>query len=244
MRRMRTRATRSAALAVGALAACGFAAGCRSTGRAPRPAPTTVVAPASERHPSVVAVMASGGGSGGTSTGFYVAPDRVVTCGHGVVGRERWGIRGRDGKRVASGGVLASSSALDLAVIDVPREGAPPPFALADAPPRVGDPVRVVWHRGSRTQRTDAGVVTSREFAMDSWASLFSIRAPLDLGCSGAPVLDANDRVVGVVVAGDPERGVFSAVPVRHVPPLLARAAAKSAGAAAPRGPVLRPESR
>jgi S1-C subfamily serine protease len=239
---MRSMLQRGGLACAGLVAVAVGLAACRSSGSAGPRVPAAAPLPPGPPNPSVVAVMSSGGGNGGVSTGFYVGPDRVLTCAHGVVRRDRRGIRGLDGKRVRAGGVVASSAEHDLAVIEVPREGAPPALPLSDGLPNVGEPVRVVWQANSRTQRSDPGVVISRPAPNPPWASLFRIRAPLALGCSGAPVLDARGNVVGVVVAGDVEGGVFSAVPVHHVRPVVERAASRTqASTSEPGGPALTP---
>jgi S1-C subfamily serine protease len=230
---IRTLVAAAGALAI--LAGCS-AASTRATGA---PLEQTLVAPS----PSVVVVTASGGAPREFSTGFFVRPGVVVTSGHGVEGRSRLSVRSSGGARVSAGGILAASREHDLAALDVGGEVAAPALALSDRLPRAGDSLRVIWAGSARAQRTDRVVVAKEETFIAPWGSVFEIRARLALGCSGAPVLDGQDEVVGVLVAGNPERGFFYAVPARFVRTLVAGLSTKSPARTTPAQPVLDPHA-
>jgi S1-C subfamily serine protease len=162
--------------------------------------------------------MASGGRPGVVSSGFFVGPGVVVTTGHGIEGATRRSIRRfPEGQRTPVLDLLGESRDHDLATLDVGSDVPAAPLRLSNRSARVGESVRVVWAKNSRTQRTDRAVVSRGEAFVRPWGVVFQIRASLELGCSGAPVLDDQGNVLGVVIAGSPTGGFFFAVPPRFV---------------------------
>lgn len=140
----------------------------------------------------------AGFNSGGTGTGFYIAPRLLLTAAHVVADC--------DAPALADGTPLewlASDEALDVAVLRAPRR-APRWLSLADDPLRLGQRVYAIgfpYYSIAGTSLTLTGGNVSALAGIDDDARFFSFSAPVQPGNSGGPLLDARGRVLGLVVA-------------------------------------------
>lgn len=150
---------------------------------------------------------------------------QVATAYHCVAagGRPRVTLRG--GAR-ATGRVVATDVAADLAVIEVPELAGRAWLAVADAPPAPGAPVWALGHplgkdvptgflQGTLRWSSAAGAVSA------VGPAALQVSAPLNPGNSGGPVVDAEGRVVGVAsrrLSGD---GLGFAARADRLPALL-----------------------
>jgi putative serine protease PepD len=113
--------------------------------------------------------------------------------------------------------VVTVDEGRDLAVLAVGQRL--PALPLAEAPPRVGDPVLVVGSPLGLEQSVVSGIVSALR------TSHIQISAPLNPGNSGGPVVDADGRVIGVAVlrVGDETtEAIGLAIPVAEVCALIA----------------------
>ncbi|GIV01003.1 MAG: hypothetical protein KatS3mg014_2618 [Actinomycetota bacterium] len=154
----------------------------------------------------------------GQGSGFVVRSRRggstLLTNFHVV--RDAWesgtAVTLRQGDRTYRGSVVAVSRAEDLAAISVPVRL--PRLELARHAPRAGEPVVVVGSPLGLEHTVVTGVVSGQR------ERYLQISAPLSPGDSGAPVLDASGRVVGVAVSkvvGVDVEGISFAIPVETV---------------------------
>jgi S1-C subfamily serine protease len=151
------------------------------------------------------------------SAGFFVAPDVVATSNHGVAGRHKPMIKTRDGKELK---VLAihRDESCDLALIRVTPQG----VALAMADPEVGQRVATVAHPHGWKWTVTSGVVSAddREVTMQdkSFDGLLQVDCPINVGCSGGPLVDENGRAVGMVLAYKTSAaGIAFGLPLRKI---------------------------
>lgn len=176
----------------------------------------------SEAAETVLLVRAVGCDGRATSgTAFVVDTDRgpaLLTNRHVVEASGTVGVRSLDGSTsVRVIGVRLSSSA-DVAVLEVDDVGAlPPALALAQGPPSVGDPVRLIGFPAA-TPFTAVGEV----------AEIAPTRLILDVevapGASGSPVVAEGGEVIGQVHAvTGAGRGV--ATPAASLPAAITDAA-------------------
>jgi S1-C subfamily serine protease len=185
---MSRRAAAAAGLAItSALGGCGGAA-----------APTAPVAPA-----LLAVTVTEPSGATSIATAFAAGDGRAVTVAHAIAGRAV--LVAPPGGRARRARVVATDARLDLAVLEVPGLKAP---ALRVTRPHAGEGTSVLVMRGGRSQSLRATVrrvITAR--VRDAPGAAVRVRPALELdaavmqGDSGAPVLDGEGRVVGMVFA-------------------------------------------
>jgi S1-C subfamily serine protease len=155
---------------------------------------------AASRLPTVLALTAHGTGlTPQAATAFVAGDGRIVTVAHAVGGQGWLRVGGRGAR------VVRTDPRLDLAVLRVAGMDAP---ALRTAKAAAGQDVRILVLRDGAARSLPATVrrtITARvRDAPDARAQTrpaLELDAAIAQGDSGAPVLDARDRVVGVVFA-------------------------------------------
>lgn len=143
------------------------------------------------------------------ATAFSVAPGRAVTVAH-AVGRHRTVLVAAPGQRARRARVLRTDARLDLAVLAVP-DVRTPVFATERLESGMYGFVQVV--RGSERvtlhmqmlRRITANVRDAPGAAAHVRPAL-ELRTVVEQGDSGAPVLDLNGRVIGMVFAQASDR--------------------------------------
>lgn len=168
-------------------------------------------------HPAVVSIVGRRGSVTEVGTGFLVAPDRVVTCRHAVVGTDTVHVRLADGRQVSARGVLADPRTVDLVLLAVDPIGDVPPLALSPGEPAIGQELLVVGSRSGRAQSGAGAVVESGEMRWPGAGTVVRLRAYLSGGLSGAPALDADGGVAAVVVQRTIDGEAGYAIPARFV---------------------------
>jgi S1-C subfamily serine protease len=145
--------------------------------------------------PSVVGI-----GRRHRGAGFVIAQDRVLTNAHNVRGATAT-VRFAGG-RAETGTVVGVDWDGDLAVIDVPTEGATP-IEWSEGGVNVGSLVLAVTPTPTGTVRATFGFVSAMEQAFRGpggrrIAGSLEHTAPLAPGSSGSPVLDVDGRAAGI----------------------------------------------
>jgi S1-C subfamily serine protease len=179
----------------------------------------SAIAHASRGGPATPALVAVGDGPATIATGFTVGGDRVVTVAH-VLDGAAVTVRGADGI-ARRGRVLRRDDAVDLALVAVPGLGgdgigaASRTAGLGAVLLRDGSrPATVVRQADARVRAGDGRLLARRP--------VLELRADVRAGDSGAPVVDAGGRVVGVVFARSRARdGVAWAVDAEGLARLL-----------------------
>jgi putative serine protease PepD len=245
-RRRRALPATMCAIAVGAVAAAGYAVGAggdapaaESAARLPASggqlAATRINSIYARAGEAVVSVQA-GGGSG---TGFLIDRDgTIVTNAHVVGDAGQVRVRFDDDASPVSARVVGTDPSSDLAVLDVDASAADgvTPLALAASDTvEVGDAAIAIGFPLGLDRTATAGIVSGLEreieapngFRIDE---VIQTDAPINPGNSGGPLLDAKGRVIGVNSqiatsgAGGGNVGIGFAVPsdtVREIVPRL-----------------------
>ncbi|MGZ4202307.1 MAG: S1C family serine protease [Thermoleophilaceae bacterium] len=147
--------------------------------------------------PSVVGL----GRGWGLGSGVIVGKDRVLTNAHNLR-RDEVTVTFSDGTR-EPGKVLGVDADLDLAVLEVLTNGRPPLEWADSAEPGIGTPLVALANPGGRGLRVTLGFVSSgpRSFRGPRGrrvAGAIEHTAALPRGSSGGPLVNLDDRLVGV----------------------------------------------
>lgn len=150
--------------------------------------------------PSSVAIQTFDGRGNPLSrgSGFFIAPDRVITNRHVIDKSSRVELHLVDGKKFAAKGVLAIDGEGDLALLQV---DVPPSLAAAlpisRAVPQEGESIVVVGNPFGLEGSVSNGIVSAvREIS--GYGKIIQITAPISPGSSGSPVVNMYGQVIGV----------------------------------------------
>jgi S1-C subfamily serine protease len=174
-----------------------------------------------------------------TGSGFLV--DRsgdILTDYHVIDGADRaHGVTVEfENETTRSASVVAIAPDSDLAVLRVDMRGVPPvrPLSLGDSSSvRVGDPTLTIGNPFGIDRTLNSGIVAALQHEIQaadgrSIDNVIQTDQPLGAGSSGAPLLDADGRVIGInsqiATAGpDNTQRLSVAIPVDTADSLLAR---------------------
>jgi S1-C subfamily serine protease len=189
-----------------ALAALAAAAGCGGGD-----------ARSSTSAPTIVRVVAGSGPAREVATGWVAGDGRVMTVAHALDGARTARVTEPGGGSARPARVIARSARLDVAVLAVDGLRGP---ALRSSSGRAGQPATLWVLRDGRPRRLPATVrraITARVRAQPGDAAQLrpglELSVPIAGGDSGAPLLDADGRLLGVAFArADADDGVAYAV--------------------------------
>ena len=201
-------------LALGALLSCA---------RAPqqivseKPVVLTVDSASKKVRNSTVRVVSLIGTARGYGSGFFVAPDKIVTNIHVVSDYGPILVQSADKKITWSVEKVAGFDVKnDLVVLKLAGKGMPLSLGNNDAV-RIGDTVTVIGYPAEKYKVTQGAVQSIR--SVDKWI-LLKIDAPK--GSSGAPVLNSDGQVIGIVVGHGGDSHNY-AIPVNALKVLLVK---------------------
>jgi S1-C subfamily serine protease len=138
----------------------------------------------------------------GSGTGFFVAPQRVLTARHVIDHCAVLTIRGNDGKTVTAE-LVADDRKSDLAVISIKTLAVSVATFRPTDTTHTGEAVATVGYPTHGLPRIEPFLTAGTMAAADSpeGPSRFAISADVRPGNSGGAVLDEYGQVVGVVTA-------------------------------------------
>ncbi len=131
-------------------------------------------------------------------SGFFIAPDRIVTNRHVIEKSSRVEVHLMDGKKFVVKGVLAIDGEGDLALlqVDVPRAFAIP-LPIVRTVPQEGESIVVVGNPFGLEGSVSNGIVSAvREIS--GYGKIIQITAPISPGSSGSPVVNMYGQVIGI----------------------------------------------
>jgi S1-C subfamily serine protease len=194
----------------------------------PKAVPTNAEDAASHTSPIFLIVAKTDGGDIVSGTCFYLArPDGrwLITANHVIRDAQPDSIIVRVGQTSIPLKIFAQDRATDLAALTPSRSIGYAPLTLRDTSPQSGEMVSFSGFpipdvMGVNIATTVQGAVTNATSTVGGMAD-FKIDAPTTGGDSGAPVLDAQRAVVGIVVYSADNRQAAYAVDGLNVIKLL-----------------------
>ncbi|MEV8531180.1 trypsin-like peptidase domain-containing protein [Streptomyces sp. NPDC051211] len=184
-------------------------------------APASVAGIAATALPGVVTLHVSGGGSGGTGTGFVLDRNgHILTNNHVVAGAKQIFVTFSTGESVAAT-LVGRDTGYDLAVVKVAGVRGLSPLSLGNSENvKVGDPVVAIGAPFDLSNTVTAGIIsaTGRPITAGgdkgdgsdiSYVDALQTDAPINPGNSGGPLLDSRARVIGInsAIRGAEESG-------------------------------------
>lgn len=151
-------------------------------------------------------------------SGFFIAPDRIVTNRHVIERSSRVEVHLMDGKKFVVKGVLAVDGEGDIAMlqVDVPKELAIP-LPIVRTVPQEGESIVVVGNPFGLEGSVSNGIVSAvREIS--GYGRIIQITAPISPGSSGSPVVNMYGQVIGVATLQAAEgQSLNFAVPAERI---------------------------
>jgi len=136
-----------------------------------------------------------------TGSGFFISADgEFVTNEHVIIGAKRMSVKMENGAHYVVKRTLASSSRLDLAILQI--EGRDIPYLKLEtaSTPEVGTRIAVIGSPVALEGTLSDGIISAiRTKESGTW---IQITAPISPGSSGSPVLNSAGEVVGIVTLG------------------------------------------
>ncbi|REJ79107.1 MAG: tetratricopeptide repeat protein [Acidobacteria bacterium] len=150
--------------------------------------------------PSAVAIETfdASGNSITRGSGFFIAPNRIITNRHVIERSNRVEVHLNNGRKFTASGILAVDGEGDLALIEVsvPPELAPP-LSIRDLSPEEGESIVVIGNPFGLEGSVSDGIVSAvRE--IPGYGKIIQITAPISPGSSGSPVVNMRGEVIGV----------------------------------------------
>ena len=151
-------------------------------------------------------------------SGFFIAPDRIITNRHVIERSTRVEIHLLDGKKFPVRGVLAVDGEGDLALlqVDVPKALAVP-LPIVRAVPQEGESIVVIGNPFGLEGSVSNGIVSAvREIS--GYGKIIQITASISPGSSGSPVVNMAGQVIGVATLQAAEgQNLNFAVPAERI---------------------------
>src|SRR6476659_735462 len=151
-------------------------------------------------------------------SGFFIAPDRIITNRHVIERSTRVEIHLLDGKKFPVRGVLAVDGEGDLALlqVDVPKQFAIP-LPIVRSAPQEGESIVVIGNPYGLEGSVSNGIVSAvREIA--GYGKIIQITASISPGSSGSPVVNMAGQVIGVATRQAAEgQNLNFAVPAERI---------------------------
>lgn len=196
----------------------------------PPAAPLPLPALIKQTAPGIVTVVAYNPDLAmpGIGTGFFVAPDRVVTARHVLARVDRAVVRTHGGQSLAVAGILAEDRPSDLVLVQLKRPAEPAKvLSIAPDAPDVGERLFTVSSPLGLEGSASDGIVSAYRDVPGAGVSMQHTVA-VSAGSSGCPLVNDRGEVVavqtGVITAGQKiihaGQALNFAVSARRIPAL------------------------
>lgn len=186
---------------------------------------------AATARPAIVQIRVNGQDNnnqsqGSRGSGFFIDPEGyILTAQHVVDKAKEIEVRSADGQRLAAKLVVADSQ-LDLALLKIQSEKEMPVLALGDSERvRVGDLAAVFSYPFGRESSMNLGVISraGRIYPDSAGYEFMQTDAGAYPGVSGAPLLNNQGHVVGMITMASERGNIGFATPVNLIKRMLPR---------------------
>lgn len=139
-------------------------------------------------------------GSSGGGSGFFIAPDKIVTNVHVLDDCATVTVKSPKTEKVYTvEGIIAFDDINDLAILKIVEKDTP--FSLGDSSMvQKGDRLNLIGYPKGKANRVEGNVDKIRNSGKHLWLKFMHSVGP---GCSGGPVLNPKGEVVAVAQSGD-----------------------------------------
>lgn len=150
-------------------------------------------------------------------SGFFIAPDRIVTNFH-VIDRGTEALcHLQNGDRISVDGVLGADEDLDIAILQLSRPMQGKGLTLAAIIPNPGAPIAVIGSPKGLSASLSNGIVAAVR-DVEPFGTVIQMTAPISPGNSGGPVLNMAGEVVGISTFYRPDgNSLYFAVPATRI---------------------------
>ncbi|MBS1812689.1 MAG: serine protease [Acidobacteria bacterium] len=203
---------------------------------------------ASKVSPSVVYLLTGEGGGRlqATGSGFIVKENGVLlTAYHLIKNAREVQVRLKSGEVFDKVELLGYDERRDVAALRIQAQGLTAlPLANADAA-QIGEKVFVISNPATLTWSASDGILSAIRMADEvptagAGYKILQFTAPVSAGSSGAPVVDAQGRALGIITSSQSGQNLNFAIPVQSVAGLAAATNGTALGA----GTFLRPPTK
>ena len=160
--------------------------------------------------------------NGGTGSGFFIAPDMIVTNIHVVAGDQNVSVFGKDSKGTVVYNiekVIGSDPAHDLVILQVSGKQKGIPLSLSNC--QIGEPIFVAGYPKGAGHPKGGKYKISGGIVYDNSDTNIRLDAKIYPGNSGGPVLNLKGEVVGIAVSVDEANVTLFAIPSNILKALL-----------------------
>jgi len=170
--------------------------------------------------PSAVAIETfdAKGSTLSRGSGFFIAPDRIITNRHVIEKSSRVEVLLLNGKKYPVRGVIAIDGEGDIALlkVDIPAALAIP-LPIVRTVPAEGESIVVVGNPYGLEGSVSNGIVSAvREIS--GYGKIIQITAPISPGSSGSPVVNMSGQVIGIAtLQAEQGQGLNFAVPSERI---------------------------
>ena len=151
-------------------------------------------------------------------SGFFIAPDRIITNRHVIERSTRVEVHLLDGKKFPVRGVVGVDGEGDLALlqVDIPKALAIP-LPIVRAVPQEGESIVVIGNPFGLEGSVSNGIVSAvREIS--GYGKIIQITASISPGSSGSPVVNMAGQVIGIATLQAAEgQNLNFAVPAERI---------------------------
>lgn len=172
---------------------------------------------------SVVEVRSFGNNGSMVSSGFLIEDGIVITTSHGIGDPTSELFVHVPEIGEFSAGLLAMDSDMDVAALKITANaGGLPHLKLSDSDRlELGQEVRTATGTGIITDLNSI-ISAAKSLMVKDFSGILQFNAQVDSGSSGGPLLDAENKVIGVIVVHTPENDDLNfAIPINAVKDFL-----------------------